>query len=287
MLGIAGFMGPLLDYLRPTKSPYLVIALAAVIVTCYVLSSAKSPELLYRPDYFLPIYLILIVVIPLSLKAAQINFNRDLVTVIEPPDLLDSAPVVAPVDLVNNAKFENDLDSVFKFSRAFGLAAGVIMMYLYYSHDKPWNTFIIIGYTIIIIHMITFTFYLIFRHFHSEEQTDINLFQIAFITVTLFCGAAFCALNIDVNAIQMEPFYYCVSNRIEFEGQGLGNYASGCESSIIKAAGERIVRITSLYRPDFRQITFFFFTICWLIYEVFWAKTLLNLFIGRRKLELV
>lgn len=129
MLGIAGFMGPFLDYLRPTKSPYLVVALAAVIVTGFVLGTME-PDRLDRPEFVLPMYLLLMVIVPLSLNVQRRKGKPalELLAVTEPPDLLDGAKggpesSAEEIKTVNNSKFENDLDSVFKFSRALGLAA--------------------------------------------------------------------------------------------------------------------------------------------------------------------
>lgn len=277
MLGIAGFMGPFLDYLRPTKSPYLVVAFAAVMVIGFVLNTT-DPDKLYRPEFFLPIYILLMAIIPLSLNTQRRNGKSalDPLAVTEPPNLLDPAKDGAVEnETVNNPKFENDLDSVFKFSRAFGLAAGVVMMYVYFVNNRPWNVFTIFGYTIILVHMTTFLIYMIFRHFRGEEISNANLFQIAFITVTLLCGATYSALKVDVDSNIVEPFYYCVKTRINIAGMPAGEYTKGCEVNIVDATS--ITHIDSVYRPDFRQITFAFLTCCWLVYQIFWTSILVRL----------
>jgi len=262
MGAIAGFMGPFLDYLRPTKSPYLVIQFVAVLVTCYKVTHVDAtPDKLDSPGFFLPIFVLVIAIVPLSfLRRDHLDKN-------------DSSAQPVNKEQVINSKYENDLDGVFKFSRALCLASAVIMLLIYFQTTPVDNWYATIAYTMIIAQMTTFLLYTVFRHFKGEDVSNINLFQIAFITAVFFVGSSYLSTQIKDSEPEIRYLYYCKSKTIEFLDVSQTAVTSRCDDSSFN--GQNISKIILAYSFDYRQISFALFAICWLIYEIFWLKILL------------
>lgn len=292
MGGIATLMGPFLEYLRPTKSPYLLIVMSAVMVMCvYIHDHTKVGRFnygsTYAPELFLPIYLVIICVIPLSFIVRDASkppttVNSDSLDAkqIIPPSSIGETSISTEPPTLANAKYENDLDSVFKFSRAIGIASALIMAYVYVESRRIWDIFSITGYSIIILQIVTFMLYMTVRQFHGEDLTDTNVFQIAFITTTLFCGATYTALKTDTNTSEL--FYRCHEMHISVIGQLKEKVIPGC--NIMEETDIR--RIVSIFRPDFCQITFLFLALCWVVYEIFWICLLYRI-VNSKKTKLV
>ncbi len=182
MLPFASFIQPFLEYLRPTKSPYLVLMFAAVTVLCLTVSSRTSLQA-DRPEIVLIIYVLMACIVPLSLFDPKTKGQK-------------SAPAEGSIvaEVVDNSKYENDFDAVMKFSRALNLACPIIMLYFYLDVTLH-GFFAVAGYSLILAQMITFFLYISWRHFHAEEVlTSSNTFQIAFITATLFVGCTYTGL---------------------------------------------------------------------------------------------
>ncbi len=264
MGAIAGFMGPFLDYLRPTKSPYLVIQFVAVLVTCFKVTHQDPDPASYDvPRFFLPIFLLVLALVPLSF------IRRDFLAQAQSNATSDSSTEVI------NSKYENDLDSVFKFSRALCLASAVVMLFVYFQNPPADNWYATIAYAMIIVQMITFLLYTAFRHFKGEDLSNVNLFQIAFITAVFFVGSAFLGTQIKNTEPTFHYMYYCQTKTMAFADTNIAPIVSKCNDS--PAHSEDSSNITLQYSLDYRQISFLLFAVCWLIYELFWLKILFNM----------
>lgn len=264
MFGVAGFFGTFIDYLRPTKSPYLVVILIAAGVVCLrvglqpndpILRAMTLPERLDTPGFFLPIFIIIFAMVPLSLM------HKARLAVV--PDSSAS---------VENAKYENDMDGVFKFSRALCLAIAAIMLYVHFKNPIADNWYSTLGYAIILAQLGTFLGYMAFKHAAVEDVSNIGLFQIALITAVLFASSTFLATEIRTSHEDLHYFYYCNHQNIQFEdSEGYEQFK--CNEDPPPERGQ-IVYKTQFFRPDFLQISFAVLSICWLIYEIFWLNAL-------------
>jgi len=262
MGAIAGFMGPFLDYLRPTKSPFLVIQLVAVLVTCYkVTATNPSAAALDSPRFFVPIFVLVCALVPLSF------IRRD--------HLSSDAQSSQADDHINNSKYENDLDSVFKFSRALCLASSIVMLFFYFQNPPVDNAYSSFAYGMIIVQMTTFLLYTALRHFKGEDISNINLFQIAFITAVFFVGSTYLATKIRESGPGTHYLYYCRSKTLEMSGATAVPIVSDCTRSPLSSLS--ISRVTLSYSFDYRQLSFAVFAICWLVYELFWLKVLFGI----------
>lgn len=269
MLGVAGFVGPFLDYLRPTKSPYLVVIFVAVVVLSIKVGSSKPADL-DRPDFFVPIFLMIAITVALSLlfrrKAAEEVPTGATTTETLPGDTTGQ---------ISNAKYENDLDGVFKFSRALCLAAAAVMLYVYVDKKLSDNLFVQISYAMILVQMATFLTYMTFRHFKDEDLSNMNIFQVAFITAVFFAGSTYIATKIDMGAEGIEYGYYCKGSQVFFRNGGQPAISScpPADSDL----GPTISEIKAFYGYDYKQLTFIFLGACWLVYELFWLIALMKL----------
>jgi hypothetical protein len=277
MFGVAGFFGTFIDYLRPTKSPYLVVILIAVGVICFKvgvsprnsdLGSLPIGERLDAPGFFLPIFVIIFAMVPLSL----IRKSKT-----------DDELKEAAKDAIANAKYENDLDGVFKFSRALCLAIAAIMLFVYYNSPLSDNWYATLGYWIIIAQLITFLSYMAFRHYVADDISNIGLFQISFITAVLFAGSTYLASEIHEPHGSLHYLYYCKTKSVQFVGIG-GTETFRC-SDLVPSDKGTIKHITAFYRADFRQISFLVCASCWTIYELFWLNVLLQMVTARKPPE--
>lgn len=276
MFAAAGFFGTFIDYLRPTKSPYLVVILSAVCVVCFKVGITPSDsnlkilstsERLDIPGFFLPIFFIIFAMVPLSL----IHRNKTDSKVEE----------VAEATSIANSKYENDLDGVFKFSRALCLAIAAIMLSVFYNSPLADNWYSTIGYWIIMIQLTTFLCYMAFKHFAGEDVSNIGLFQISFITAVLFAGCTYLATELRGNEGTFQYFYYCKSQIVQFSNKPTTERYR-CNETVPPERG-KIASKTEIYRPDFLQISFVVFLLCWIVYEVFWLNALLRMFLGAKK----
>jgi hypothetical protein len=256
-MGPLALLGPFLDYLRPTKSPYLIIQFVAVFVICYKITRQPVAAALDSPQFFLPIFLLVLALIPLSFM------RRDQIVQNEPPP--EGAAQIA------NPKFENDLDSVFKFSRALCLASAVVMLFVYFQNPPSDNWYATVAYAMIILQMATFLLYTAIRHFKGEDLSNVNLFQIAFITAVFFAGATYLATQIKQSEPELRYMYYCKTKTVEYTGMSKPR-TSDCSEAETSTA--KVSNVTLRYSLDYRQLSFVLFAICWLIYELFWLKTL-------------
>lgn len=282
MFGVAGFFGAFIDYLRPTKSPYLVVILIAVGVICFKVGVTPSnpelqrlsvPERLDVPGFFLPIFLIIFAMVPLSLIRRTKNDTQGTAA--------DGATPQA--DAIANAKYENDLDGVFKFSRALCLAVAAIMLFVFYNSPLADNWYSSIGYWIIMIQLATFLSYMAFKHYAGEDVSNIGLFQISFITAVLFAGCTFLATEMRGNEGTFQYFYYCKSQNVQFAANG-GSDQYRCNEEPAPERG-KIQFKTEQYRPDFLQISFVVFLVGWSIYEFFWLNVLFRMVASSKKIQ--
>jgi hypothetical protein len=266
MFGVAGFFGTFIDYLRPTKSPYLVVILIAVGVICFKVgvSSENNPDLraesLDIPGFFLPIFLIIFSMVPLSLvRKTKVDTEIQ-------QDLKD------PTASIANSKYENDLDGVFKFSRALCLAIAAIMLFVYYNKPRSDNWYSTLGYWIIIAQLATFLSYMAFKHYVADDISNIGLFQISFITAVLFAGSTYLATEIHASENTLQYLYYCKTQSVQFIApEGVDTY--NCNDAVPSESG-KIKHKTLTYGFDFLQISFVIFAACWVVYEIFWLNVL-------------
>lgn len=270
MGAIAGFMAPFLDYLRPTKSPYLVIQFVAVLVTCYkVTSGDPSAADLDIPKFFIPIFLLVCAIVPLSFIRRDHPAQGDL-----------SQPTEAESQVINS-KFENDLDSVFKFSRALCLASAVVMLFVYFRKPSVDNWYAVIAYVMIIVQMGTFLLYTAVRHFKGEDIYNVNLFQIACITAVFFVGAAYLGTQIEGTEPAIRYMYYCKSKKLEVNDAKALPIVTNCDMA--STSDLKISRVVLSYSVDYRQASFALFAACWIVYEVFWLKILAGMMIAVKR----
>jgi hypothetical protein len=255
------------------------VILIAVGVICFKvgvtpsnseLRSLSVPERLDVPGFFLPIFLIIFAMVPLSLIHKTKNDAQPPVT----------AGLTPPVDSIANAKYENDLDGVFKFSRALCLAVAAIMLFVFYNSPLADNWYSTIGYWIIMIQLATFLSYMAFKHYAGEDVSNIGLFQISFITAVLFVGCTYLATEMRGNEGTFQYFYYCKSQNVQFAANG-GSEQYRCDEEPPPERG-KIQFKTEQYRPDFLQISFAVFLVGWSIYELFWLNVLFRM-LGARK----
>jgi heme/copper-type cytochrome/quinol oxidase subunit 4 len=206
----------------------------------------------------------------LAVMALSLVFKRKTIEQDGPtPSIAADAASTPQQETINNSKYENDLDSVFKFSRALCLAVAAVMLYVYVDKKLPDNLYITICYWIIMAQMATFLAYMAFRHFQDEDLSNVNLFQVAFITATLFVGATYVATKAEVG-VDIEYLYYCKDVEVSFRNKPTTERIDCSSPNRIDAISE----VLANYRPDFRQLTFIFLALCWAVYEIFWLMTL-------------
>jgi hypothetical protein len=273
MLAFANFIQPFLDYLRPTKSPYLVLMFACVSVLCLSVYG-RPPAQADRPEVMLVIYCLMGFIVFLSLREP---------VKVKQSGNAESNLTVALDQTINNAKYENDFDAVMKFSRALNLACPIILLY-FYLDTRLQGFFSVVGYLIILAQMLTFMTYIWWRHFHDEEgQITLNTFQIAFITATLFVGATYTGLKLtkdkeaaaDIWETAPRLFVYCRDGEIIFKDHTARKIVNHCPSANNASDFVRpqdVERIRKYFAIDYNQISFLILSALWFVYELFWLR---------------
>ncbi|MGV6805603.1 MAG: hypothetical protein ACWA49_15505 [Ruegeria sp.] len=179
---LAAPLMPFLDYLRPNKSPYVLVSVA--ILACLLLPQNNLFESPFGWMYHIPIYLVIACTVVLSF-------------LYRPPEIgLHNAKVSGPSSATANPSEISDdtavdMDHQLKFSRSFCLICGLVSLYiLFKSESRPFFDLFVALYFVIVFHIALFMGYLLFRSLREESINKFAVFQIGFITGISLLGTA-------------------------------------------------------------------------------------------------
>ncbi|NOC83503.1 hypothetical protein GS610_08660 [Ruegeria sp. HKCCD6228] len=188
---LAAPLMPFLDYLRPNKSPYVLVSVA--ILTCLLLPQNTLFESPFGWMYHIPIYCVIACTVVLSFlyrppEVVRHNAKASghLVTTTNLTEVSDDSMV--------------DMDHQLKFSRSFCLICGLVSLYiLFKSESRPFFEIFTVLYFVIVFHIAVFMGYLLFRSLREESINKFAVFQIGFITGISLLGTALSYDQINKN----------------------------------------------------------------------------------------
>lgn len=150
MVLLSGLSASILDFVRASKSPHLVVSVIGVVSIIYGSKIINSDTRYWWVA--IPIFVTLSLITLFSFK--------------------------------DNLTDENDegIENHFRFSRAMGVGTAIIAMVLtgFLNNKEPDHVFYI-GYFVAIIQLVTFIVYSAIRLFKEESEAKLHIFQISFI----------------------------------------------------------------------------------------------------------
>ena len=173
-----GAILPFLNYLRPSKSPYLLISLVVAIILV-------SYEQNYGAELFnimarLPVYFILIFIVFMSFRFVP----EEIVHLREERDEEKIKEI------------ESEIESQYKFSRSIIISCSLIAIYLIFSRKNFNNLMSLLFYTSILINLLIFIGYMFLRNIKEESPAKYAIFQISFMMSTFIIASALIVGNI-------------------------------------------------------------------------------------------
>ena len=159
-------LAPVIDFLRPTKSPYLLMIVFGVIALI------KTADSFFSKDEWLmmliPQFIALII---FTIFAYYGKESRD--------------------------KNDNIHDQL-RFSRAITIATAVMCLSIGGSHLTGTGLLFNVVYSSCLIQLITFLIYTAAILYREETSFEFNFFQFSIITSTFLIGATYCLTQLDV-----------------------------------------------------------------------------------------
>ncbi len=176
---LAAPLMPFLDYLRPNKSPYVLVSVA--ILACLLLPDNALFENPFGWMYHVPIYLVIACTVVLSF-------------LYRPPEIGKLGPSASGLSDAGQDISEEttiEMDHQLKFSRSFCLICGIASLYILFKSDsRAIIELFIILYLAIVFHIALFMGYLLFRSLREESINKFAVFQIGFITGISLLGTS-------------------------------------------------------------------------------------------------
>lgn len=296
--GIAA-INPLLDYLRPRRSPYLIpVWVSAILIARYVGGSDGGGPRNLDTDT-------LLLSLPLFVSMGVFVF---LCTRYRDPSLDD-----IPED--ESSKIVDEIDSQLKFARATGIAVAAFSLYYIWIHGLSSSATNIAVYIISILHLATFIIYMALYNFRTESEGRYSLFQVGAIMSTCLLVCALSSPQVSVDDGEwltncQTTFTYNYSGKgllydsfgeiVDITGQDdldvladySGSYTQQSEGCVPKAPplsrGQALV-YEQTYEPvgipsqgptlrymDATLAIFAVFAVFWVYLEAFWIKLLMS-----------
>lgn len=170
IFGSVTALSPILDYLRPRRSPYLIpTAVIAFLVGRRLLGLDLAPN---PSDFGMSEFLFYAPIIAIfALLAVLSLFYQD-------PTLSPTAAEEA--DGKFDDKVVDEIDSQLKFSRAMGVAVGAAALYYLlarYPHAMLHYPTVVL-YAVVLLHLLTFIAYMALYNIREESPTAHAYFQI-------------------------------------------------------------------------------------------------------------
>jgi len=168
---LAAFL-PLIEYFRPSKSPYLISVIFGII--SLIIASGEYNK---DPKWFsicIPFFLIL-----------------PILTLLTYYSKLDHTG--------NKEEAKKDIEDQLKFSRTISVSVGMICLVIS-SKSLAYKSFLFyVNYLSCILHILIFVIYMSIRVKKEEEITNFNFFQFSFMTTSYLVAFSFCISNIDIS----------------------------------------------------------------------------------------
>ena len=160
-------LAPIIDYLRPTKSPYLMMVIFGIMAL------TKTADLFFGKEEWLmmliPQFIALIIFTVFSYYGREVEINGE------------------------------SINDQLGFSRAITIATAVMCLVIGASSVTGTGALFNIVYTTCLTQLFVFLVYTAARLIKEESSLDFNFFQFAVITSALLVGATYSAVNIDIS----------------------------------------------------------------------------------------
>ncbi len=160
-------LAPVIDYLRPTKSPYLLMIIFGVFAL------VKTGENFFSKDEWL--MMLIPQFLALSVFTAFSYFGRE------------------------STDESTNINEQLRFSRAIAIATSVMCLSIGASHVTGTGLLFNIVYSACIVQLLVFLVYTAARLFKEETALEFNFFQFSIITSTYLIGATYCLIQIDIS----------------------------------------------------------------------------------------
>lgn len=177
LLGSLTAINPVLDYLRPRRSPYLIpAAVIAFLLGRRILGLDGAPN---PADFGLAEFLFYApVILIFALLAILSLFYRD--PTLNPPPKVEPGENAEEAAKKFDEKVVDEIDSQLKFSRAMGVAVGAAALYYllsaFPSHMLEFPTGLL--YAVVLVQLATFIAYMSLYNIREESPTAHAFFQI-------------------------------------------------------------------------------------------------------------
>lgn len=157
-------LGTLFEYIRPSKSPYLIIIVTGCICLVSLARRIGDDSWVYVS---LPIFICL--------------------------------PVLTILSFFSKLSVEENIDEQLKFSRAVCLASAIICLVVGSIELEENKVLFWVNYHATLIQLIVFVLYIIIREIREETESQLNFFQFSLVTSTYLGVATFCMTKIKAN----------------------------------------------------------------------------------------
>ncbi|MGC3938451.1 hypothetical protein ACOTTU_11675 [Roseobacter sp. EG26] len=234
---------PLINMLRPTKSPHLLIFLSGIV--CIELFAVVGAGELANQLFHFPIYAILTIALILSFY-----YRPPEISGLHHNPARDSGAETEeqPQDL------SVEVEHQFKFARAFCLVAGIVSLYFFAGQlNEDLFVYTAISYVIIIAHLMVFVFYMIFRTLKEEGMHRYSIYQIGFITGIVLIALSLSYTKMSTSAT--EVFF------VETDANGNEIVSESDQSADVKV-------------DVWARNNWAFYCTVWLVYFSFWVGRL-------------
>ena len=153
---------PLIEFLRPSRSPHLVASAIGVFATCYLLDfvddSVSDGEFIL---FAIPVYFTLLLIVFFSFKDISV------------PEL-------------------EDVENHFRFSRAMGIGSAILAIAMIVVLMNEDDRYYRLAYSCALVQLVTFILYSLIRLIKEESSADIRIFQISFMMFIFLIAGVFC-----------------------------------------------------------------------------------------------
>lgn len=175
-----GAILPFLNYLRPSKSPYLLISIVLSILL--VIYGSEYQGNLYDFLYRAPIYGTLLFILYMSFRFV--------------PEELEI--IKNEKDAEKIAEIQREMDAQYKFSRSIIICASLIAIFSVFSSGQFGHFLHFAFYTSVIINIALFYLYMFFRNIKEENPFKYAIFQISFMMSTFIIASSFILAMVDI-----------------------------------------------------------------------------------------
>ena len=155
---------PLIEFLRPSRSPHLVASAISVFATCFLLVFSDEIEPVTEKEFILfaiPVYFTLLLIVFFSFKDISV------------PEL-------------------EDMENHFRFSRAMGIGSAILAIAMIVILMDENDRYYRLAYSCALVQLVTFILYSLIRLIKEESSADIRIFQISFMMFIFLIAGVFC-----------------------------------------------------------------------------------------------